>query len=114
MSRPHKSLILIGGLALISSIVFGWKSRRELQSAGLEIVLVTRANEFLKKTLGDMTVAIAEKEREIDRLQRSGCDWQEKAQPGVPIRPQSNKVSKSDAPRGGNSQRIASADGANK
>jgi hypothetical protein len=104
---------MIGGLALVLSIAVGWKSRLELQSARREIVVVTRANEFLKKTLGDMTVAVTARAREIDRLQRSGCDWQEKV-PSVPIKPQRNKVSESDAVGAGSNQRTASAEGANK
>ena len=46
-----------------------------------ELLLVTKANELLKKTLGDMTVVITAKEREIDRLRDSHCDGQERAGP---------------------------------
>jgi hypothetical protein len=31
------------------------------------------ANDFLKKTLGEMTVTLTAKDREIDRLERSPC-----------------------------------------
>jgi hypothetical protein len=34
---------------------------------------VTAANEFLRKSLGEMSVAITAKEKEIDRLERAGC-----------------------------------------
>jgi hypothetical protein len=99
VSRLHKGLILILGLALIFSSAVCLKARRELQAARRELLAVTTANEFLKKTLGDMRVAIGAKDREIDRLEHVGCDGQEKARPGVPMGPDRSKGTESDAVR---------------
>lgn len=72
--RPfYKSPGVMGSLALALSLAFSWNARRELQSARGELLAVTNANEFLKKTLGDLTIAITAKDREIDRLQHSAC-----------------------------------------
>ncbi|MGD1096320.1 MAG: hypothetical protein ABSB35_30555 [Bryobacteraceae bacterium] len=66
----YTGLILLFSLALSISTV-GWlKGRQELEA-------VTVANETLRKTLGDMTVAIAQKDREIDRLTQSACGTDE-------------------------------------
>ena len=81
MSRSYKILVLIGGLALIS-LAFSWNARRELQSARRDLAAVTTANEFLKRTLGDMTVAITAKDREIERLKQTACDTREKDRNG--------------------------------
>jgi hypothetical protein len=56
---------------------------------------VTKANDFLRKTLGDMTIAITTKDREIDRLRHSACAGREKAQPAVPMKPSRDKVAES-------------------
>lgn len=80
MTRLQKGLILlVGGSALVFSLAFAWNARRELQVVRRELLALTTANEFLKSTLGEMTVAITTKDREIDRLQHSGCEGQEKA-----------------------------------
>ena len=113
MSGLHKSLILSGGWALVLSIAFGWESKRGFPSARQELVAVTTANEFLKRTLSDMTIAITAKDREIDRLRQSACDGQ-KARPVVPMRPGRNKASESAAVRAGNNQPIASTESAAK
>ena len=97
MSRLHKGLFVILGSALIFSLAVCLKARRELQAARRELLAVTTANEFLKSTLGDMTVAISAKDREIDRLEHAGCDGREKARPGVPMGPDRSKGSESDA-----------------
>ena len=41
---------------------------------------VTAANESVRKTLGELTVAITEKDREIDRLAKSPCNTDERSQ----------------------------------
>jgi hypothetical protein len=71
-------LTLAGVLAIVASLAVSWNGRRQLRSVEHELQVVTGANEFLKKTLGDMTVAIASKEKEISRLQNSSCDAQPK------------------------------------
>jgi hypothetical protein len=95
LSRFHKSLIGIGGLTVLLSLAFSWSTSRDLQSVRRELGAVTKANDFLRKTLGDMSVAITAKDREIDRLWHSACEGREKAQPDVPTRLDHNKVSKS-------------------
>lgn len=114
MSRLHNKLVLVGGMALLLSLAFSWNARRELQSVQREVITVTKVNESLRKTLGDMTVAITAKDREIDRLLQSACDVPGKARPGVPIRPGREKVSKAGAIHAGNDQPIATAEGAAK
>jgi hypothetical protein len=59
-------LILVMGTALILSIVSAVRDRQELQK-------ITEANDVLRKTLGDMSVAITEKDKEIDRLEKAAC-----------------------------------------
>jgi hypothetical protein len=112
LSRNYKGLVLIGGLTILFSLA--WSARRDLQSARRELAAVTKANDFLRKTLSDMTIAISAKEREIDRLQQSPCAGQEKAQPATPMRPRHNKVSESGNVRAENLQRIAPAQGVTK
>jgi hypothetical protein len=73
-------LTLAGALAILASLAILWNGRRQLRSVEHELQVVTGANEFLKKTLGDMTVAIASKDKEINRLQNSSCDSPPKAQ----------------------------------
>jgi hypothetical protein len=70
-------LIVAGGLALLFSLASSWNERLELQK-------VTAANDFLRKSLGEMTLAITAKDKQIDRLEEAGCGQQEKAQPGSP------------------------------
>jgi hypothetical protein len=96
-------LMAIAGAALIFSSACYFRARWELQAARRELLAVTTANEFLKRTLGDLTVAINAKDREIDRLETAGCDGQTGARP--------SKVFESDAIRQGNDHRMASAKG---
>jgi hypothetical protein len=62
----YKGLISLLSVALCFSVSTWLGARKELQT-------VTVANKFLRKTLGKMTVAIAEKDREIDRLGQLDC-----------------------------------------
>jgi hypothetical protein len=108
-------LIPLVALALICSLAaVCWKTRGDLQAASRELLAVTTANDSLRKTLGDMTVAITAKDKEIDRLAHAGCDGQEKARPGVPMGAKRSKVSESDAARPGTGERIASAESVTK
>lgn len=72
-SRLGRGLTLAAVLALLASLALWWQSRRQLDSMRRELQAVTTANLFLRKTVGDMTVAIAAKDREIDRLGQSPC-----------------------------------------
>jgi hypothetical protein len=67
----QKGLILFFSLALSLSVAAWLRSRRELRAE-------TDANVSLRKTLGEMTIAIAGKDREIDRIAQSPCDAKEK------------------------------------
>jgi hypothetical protein len=53
---------VVGVLALMVALATSWSDRQELQK-------VTAANDFLRKSLGEMTVAITAKQKEIDRLE---------------------------------------------
>jgi hypothetical protein len=66
MSRFRIAAAIVISLALIPCVATWWKARQELQA-------VTTANASLRKTLGELTVAITEKDREIDRLTQANC-----------------------------------------
>ena len=68
MRRIHTLLTIMLGLALIVSLIVLGKTQRELRR---QLHTVTEANGFLRETLGDITIAIAKKDLEIDRLQMS-------------------------------------------
>jgi hypothetical protein len=74
----HIGLTLILGLALAFSLASYLRTRSDLRT-------VMSANRFLKKTLGEMAVAISAKDREINRLIKVPC--QSKGEPG-PVSPQ--------------------------
>jgi hypothetical protein len=61
----HVILTIIFFLALVGSLTV---SRRTRQNQQQEIDQITDANNSLRKTLGDLTIAITQREREIDRL----------------------------------------------
>ena len=82
MSWFSRGLTLVAGLALLLSLAVWWQSRRELHAVRGELQKVTAANEFLKKTLGEVMASIAAKDREIDRLAHTPCNEREKARPG--------------------------------
>jgi hypothetical protein len=82
LSKLLRYLTLIAGSSLILCVVASLRDHRELRAVRRELLLVTKANALLKMTLGDMTVAITAKDREIDRLRDSGCDGQERTRPG--------------------------------
>jgi hypothetical protein len=70
-------MALAAGLVLLASLAVWWHTRRELAVVRRELQTVSAANLFLKKTLGDMTIAITAKDREIDRLERAPCNGQD-------------------------------------
>ena len=113
MSKLQRYLTLIAGLSLIFCVVASLRDNRELRAVRQELLSVTKANELLKKTLGDMTVAITAKDREIDRLRDSGCDGRERARPGNIIQRDRRRVSQSDVARRKNEQLMASTEGTN-
>ena len=66
ISKLQPGLVLIACLGLVLSLAAWWRARRELET-------VNRANEFLRETLGNMTIGIADKDRQIDQLINSPC-----------------------------------------
>ncbi len=113
MNKLQRYLTLIAGLSLTLCVVTFLRDSRELRAVRRELLLVTKANELIKKTLGDMTVAITAKDREIHRLRDSGCDGQERARPGNIIQRDRRRVSQSDVVRRENEQQMASTEGTN-
>ena len=113
MSKLQRYLTLTAGLLLIFCVFQSLRDGRELLTVRRELLSVTKANELLKKTLGDMTVAITAKEREIDRLRDSGCDGRERTRPGNIIQRDRRRVSQSDVVRRKNEQLMASTEGTN-
>jgi hypothetical protein len=112
LSKLQRYLALIAGLSLIFYVVTSLRANSELRTVRRELLSVTKANELLKKTLGDMTVAITAKDREIDRLRDSGCDGQERTRPGNTIQRDRRRLSQSDVVRE-NEQQMASTEGTN-
>jgi hypothetical protein len=82
MSGLDKRVTMAAGLALVAAMVIWWLARREVDAVRRDLQAVNAANLFLKKTLGDMTIAMTGKDREIDRLERAPCGGQEQARPG--------------------------------
>ena len=66
-ARICKGVMLFFSVALCFSVENWLRARQELQA-------VTVANESLRKALGNMIVAMGEKDREINRLAGSPCD----------------------------------------
>jgi len=113
LSKLQRYLTLIAGSSLTFFVVTSLRDHRELRVVRRELLLVTKANELLKKTLGDMTVAISAKDREIDRLRDSGCDGRERTRPGNIIQRDRRRVSQSDVVRHENEQQMASTEDTN-
>jgi hypothetical protein len=65
MKKLHVPFTIILALALLASIV-GWRVR-DLQLER-QIQTLTDANNVLRQTLGELTIEITKKEREIDEL----------------------------------------------
>jgi hypothetical protein len=70
MNRAYKFLSIGLSLALILSLATAWKLQRDLQR---ELRAVTDANDILRKTLGDLTIAVTEKDKQIERFNDSSC-----------------------------------------
>ena len=75
----YKGLIVVFTLALSFSMATWLKDRQELQA-------MTVANAFLRKTLGELTIAIAEKDKELDRLAGLPCDGEKSHKLVIPDR----------------------------
>ena len=73
MRRIHTILTVLLGLALALSLIMSGRTQRELQQ---QLHTLTDANGVLRETLGNLTVAITQKDEEIDRLHTS-CSTQD-------------------------------------
>ncbi len=102
MIRLPKAPVLLAGVALMVAVAVCVESRRQLLDVQRQLQGVTAANEFLKKTLGEMTVSIAAKDRQIDRLEHAGCDGQGQTPPANPSLPPQSRVSGAGAVTPGN------------
>jgi hypothetical protein len=102
VSWLDRGLALAAGLALLATLAVWWHTRRELGEVRQKLEAATAANVFLKKTLGDMTIAITAKDREIDRLEQAPCNGREKAGPGSTRGTDRSKASASSASSRGN------------
>jgi hypothetical protein len=80
MRTIHTALTLVLGLALIVLGMLGRKTQRELQQ---ELHTITDANSVLRETLGNLTLAITDKDKQIDRLLGSSCPAPEESRPDV-------------------------------
>jgi hypothetical protein len=83
MKYLQKILAVTAGLSLAIALGVCVKTWEELRSTRQELRTATSANDFLRKTLGDMSAAITAKDKEVDRLQHGSCG-PETQQPRVP------------------------------
>lgn len=86
--RLHTALTVTLSMGLLVSLIIWQKTQRQLQQ---QLRSVTHANGVLRGTLGDLTVVIAEKDKEIDRL-FSACGRRESARPDSQPLPHSRNV----------------------
>ena len=70
-------LVSVLALAMAFSAATSWRATRALRT-------LTSANEFLKKSVGEMAQAISAKDRQIDRLTKSPCESSREAEPVSP------------------------------
>jgi hypothetical protein len=81
-NRLLRALVIAGAVVVLGAASLALKVRQDLQSARQELHSAVAANEFLRKTLGDMSRAIAAKDRQIDLLERGSCEGGQKMGPG--------------------------------
>ena len=77
MSRICARSLLLAGLTMLLLFTVWWMARRDLVAARRELRGVIEANDFLKMTLGEMTITLTAKDREIQRLVHSPCAGRE-------------------------------------
>jgi hypothetical protein len=68
----YKGLILVLTLALGVSVTLSVSARQEMRA-------MAASNLTLRKTLGDMSIAITDREKDIDRLSSFSCGGKEKS-----------------------------------
>ena len=88
-NKIYKFSTIALSIALLLSLATSWKVQRDVDR---ELRIITGANELLRKTLGDLTVAITEKNKEIERLGNSSCDGDNQKRPSVPSGPAGKKT----------------------
>src|SRR6516225_2603783 len=99
MRTLHAILTVTLGLALIGALAFSWKTRRELNGLKQTQHQITDANDVLRKTLGELTIAITQKEKEIDKLHESACiSPQKRNTPPRRVPPESERAENGDSP----------------
>src|ERR1700686_219439 len=81
MNKLLAVLTIILSLALIVSVILSRKTQRDLQQ---ESHPLTDANGILRETLGQLTIAITNKDKQIDRLLSSPCKVPEGENPDSP------------------------------
>ena len=70
MRKIHAAVTLILALALLSSLIVWRKTQRDLRE---QLNIVSDANNALRESLGELTVAGTDKDKEIDRLLQMPC-----------------------------------------
>ena len=88
MRRAHTALTILLAVALAVLAIFWKRPQREFQR---QVEALTKANATLKETLGEMTVAITKKEKQIDDLQQAPCGAGDRKSDSLPAAP-SRKV----------------------
>ncbi|MGA2741371.1 MAG: hypothetical protein ABSG65_28535 [Bryobacteraceae bacterium] len=73
MSGLDRRVALVAGFALLAALAVWWHARSEVDAVRRDLQAETAANVFLRKTLGDMTIAMTGRDREIDRLEQAPC-----------------------------------------
>jgi hypothetical protein len=81
MRWVHALLTVILGLALVAVI---YRSEKKQQSSAQELLELKDANDVLRKTLGEMTVEMTKKEKQIDELNHSTCREPALTKPHLP------------------------------
>jgi hypothetical protein len=71
LNKLQTTFIAILGMAFVLSLAIAWKTYRDMHR---ELYAVTDANRTLRDTVGELTIAITAREKEIDRLSRSSCE----------------------------------------
>jgi hypothetical protein len=93
VTKLQKSLMVAAGLVLAACLAVCVKSTVELQAARRELGSLTSANDFLRKTLGEMAKAITAKDKQIDRLENGDCNGHDKLPRDAPAVPRRSKAS---------------------
>jgi hypothetical protein len=84
MRWVHAVLAVILGLTLAAIII---RSEKKQQSSAHELLELKVANGVLRKTLGEMTVEMTKKDKQIDELNHLTCREPALTKPHPPLRP---------------------------